>query len=122
MQGKKFTLGQRIPAIVLGCLCALAFVCDTRASTPVVGTITPRGIQRGVETDLIISGARLEDAKELMIYTPGVTVTGLEIKSPSQVLAHVRVDKDARIGEYHARMRSETGISDLRTFYVTPFP
>lgn len=114
--------GQRFTAILFGCLCVLTFVCDTRASTPGLTSIVPRGIQRGTETDLSIRGARLEDAKELMIYTPGVTVTSWTIKSASEVVAHVSVDKDARIGEYHARIRSETGISDLRTFYVTPFP
>ena len=57
-----------------------------------------------------------------MVYTPGVTVTSFEVKGGSQILAHVKVAKDAHVGEYCARIRSETGISELRTFYVGPFP
>jgi hypothetical protein len=109
------------PTALAACL-SLLLSCAAYASSPTLGQIMPRGVQRGTEADLVIPGAHLDDAKELFIYSPGVTVTSLEAKSPTELHAHVSVAKDARIGEYQIRVRTETGVSDLRTFYVGPFP
>lgn len=126
---QKDTGGPPVPRVIrrslLGCLCVLALislVSNARASTPLIRSIVPRGIQHGTEADLEINGEHLDDSKELMIYDPGVTITAYEVKGPTRVVAHIRVDADARIGEYRVRARSETGISELRTFYVTPYP
>ena len=82
----------------------------------------PRGAQRGTELDLIFDGQRLADAAGNPLLRPGITVTKLEATNPTQVKAHVQIATDAAIGEHQLRVRTATGISELRTFYVGPFP
>jgi hypothetical protein len=92
------------------------------AASPVLQFTIPRAAQRGTEADLIVQGARLSDAKELLFYCRGVTVTSLTPVDAQHVKVHVQVAKDAKIGQYPIRVRTASGISELRTFYVTPYP
>ena len=84
--------------------------------------MTPRGAQRGTEADLVFHGNRLADAKDILFYQPGITLTKIESASPNEVKVHVQIATDARIGEYPLRLRTATGLSELRTFFVTPLP
>ena len=62
-------LRRYLPAALL-----LTVVCQwLDAASPTIGTIQPRGFQRGTEATLILGGARLADAKELLFYAPGFT-------------------------------------------------
>jgi hypothetical protein len=93
-----------------------------RASAPTVGGILPRGVQRGTDAVLFFNGARLSDAKEVLFYYPGVTVTKLEVVNDTQVKATVKVAPDCRLGEHAVRLRCASGISELRTYYVGALP
>ena len=42
--------------------------------------------------------------------------------SPTEVKAHLKIAADAKLGEHAMRLRTASGISDLRNFYVGPFP
>jgi len=103
-------------------LLLLAFAASGLASSPDLRVILPRGVQRGAETDVVFHGARLGDASEILFYTPGIAVEKLDARNASELHARVRVDKDAHIGEYCCRVRTQTGISEMRTLYVGPFP
>ena len=92
------------------------------AASPVLQFTLPRAAQRGSEADLIVQGARISDAKELLFYCPGVTVTSLTPVDAQHVKVHVHVAKDAKVGQYPIRIRTASGISELHTFYVTPYP
>jgi hypothetical protein len=108
--------------IVLGALAMMAFGGVALAATPVLSVITPRGVQLGTEGDVVIHGQRLADIKEIVFYRPGITVTKFEVTNPQTVKAHVQVAKDAPIGEYPCRIRTATGLSEVRTFHVTAYP
>ena len=96
-----------IPPHLRVALASVALVCafaiSARAATPQLSSILPRGVQRGTEADIDLQGDRMTDAKEVLIYSPGITVTQLETKDGKTLHAHIRVDKDARLGEYRAR-------------------
>ena len=94
----------------------------SRGASPSLGGISPRGAQRGTEVDLILSGDRLSDAQEVLLYQPGLTVTRFEIVNTNQLKAKIKIAPDARLGEYSVRVRTLTGISDLRTLYVGALP
>lgn len=98
-------------------LCAGAF-----GASPELQVVMPRGAQRGTEADLIFQGTRLADARDVLLYFPGITVTKVEPADAQHVKVHVRIDKDARVGIYPLRLRTATGLSELRTFCVTPYP
>jgi hypothetical protein len=46
-----------------------------QAASPTLSNILPRGVQRGAETVVTMSGARLDDAEEIFFYRPGVQAT-----------------------------------------------
>jgi hypothetical protein len=104
--------------LVLGLLSQPA----ARAASPALGAVRPFGVQRGTEAALVLSGARLSDAKEVLFYDPGITVTKLEVVNDGQVKTVVKVAPDCRLGEHALRVRAASGISELRTFYVGALP
>src|SRR5579864_9163023 len=106
------------------CISAFVLACSgiAVAASPELSVVTPRGAQRGTEADLVFNGNRLADAKEILFYQSGISVTKLESPDPQHVKVHVQIAKDAAIGEYPLRVRTATGLSELRTFDVTPFP
>jgi hypothetical protein len=108
--------------ILLGALCLVMFASVAPAATPVLTVITPRGVQVGTEGDVVIQGQRLADIKEILFYRPGITVTKFDVTNPQVVKAHLQVAKDAPIGEYPCRIRTATGLSEIRTFHVTAYP
>jgi hypothetical protein len=107
---------------VFSCCVALAVILPARASSPTVGGILPRGVQRGTETAVLFNGARLTDAKEVLFYYPGMSVTKLEVVNDNQVKATLKVAPDCRLGEHVMRLRCGSGISELRTLYVGALP
>src|SRR5437870_324146 len=108
--------------ILFGVLAVAVVALPARASSPALGTILPRGVQRGTEATLFFNGARLGDAKEVMLYYPGITVTKLEVVNDSQVKATLKVAPDCRLGEHTARLRTASGISEMLTFYIGALP
>jgi len=63
-------------------------------------------------------GQRLDDTRQIIVYTEGIEVASLgEVKSDS-VKATLRIAPDCRLGEHQLRLRTATGISELRTFWV----
>jgi hypothetical protein len=104
-------------------LCAL-FLCGeiSRAASPALGAIQPRGAQRGTEAVVTFQGGRLADAQEILVYYPGITVKKLEVVNDAAVKATFAIAPDCRLGEHAFRVRTASGISDLRTFWIGALP
>lgn len=100
----------------------LALASSLKAASPNLGGIAPRGWQRGTEVELTFTGARLTDAKELLFYRNGIETTKMTVVSDTQLKAMVKISPEAGLGEYGIRVRTATGISELRTFYVGALP
>lgn len=82
-------------------LTAVLVVCHaatTIASDPTLTVITPRGIQRGAEHVLTFSGARLQDAEEILFYEPGIEVVKIE---PDEKNANIVRATVKEIGRAH---------------------
>jgi hypothetical protein len=107
----------------LAALVALAVATGTAcAAPPTIGSVAPGVGQRGTEFRLTLSGARLADPRELMIYAPGVVCSKLEAKGDNQVTATLKAAPDCRLGQYPFRLRTPRGASEVRVFLITPFP
>lgn len=102
-------------------LWGLAVAGSALAVDPQLGAITPPGLQRGTETEVVLAGARLADVKEILFYTPGVSVKSLEAADAS-VKAKLAVAPDCRLGIHAIRLRAASGVSNLRTFTVGNLP
>ena len=92
------------------------------ASSPSLGNIMPRGVQRAHDAVLVFQGARLSDAKEVLFYSPGFTVKELKVLKDDAVQVTVQVAADCRLGEHAVRLRTGSGITELRTFWVGALP
>ncbi len=61
---------------------------------------------------------RLGDAKEIFYYQPGVTTVALSRVDDNNVKAKLKIAPDAPLGLHDLRVRTASGISELRTFSV----
>ena len=105
--------------------CSVALILGAslaHAASPLLGNVTPNGAQRGTEEVVLFGGARMADAQELLIYYPGIAVKKLEIVSDAQVKVTLTIAAECRLGEHLFRIRTATGISEARTFWVGALP
>ena len=106
----------------LALLSTLVLTGSALAASPVLSNVIPRGGQRGTDVEVLFNGQRLDDAQQLMIYEPGIEVTEFAVVNDKQVKAKLKIAADCVLGTKHIRVRSATGISDLRTFRVGALP
>jgi hypothetical protein len=106
----------------LSLLLTLLVPAITWAASPTLGVITPRGGQRGTEVEFMFHGARLKDAQEILCYTPGFTVGKIEIVNDNVIKTKIKIAADARLGQHCFRVRTASGISDLKTLFVGAMP
>jgi hypothetical protein len=107
---------------LLALLCIVAVTSYGHAASPTLGVITPRGGQRGTEVEFTFNGARLKDAQEILCYSPGFTVGKIEVVNDNVVKAKIKIAPDARLGQHSVRVRTASGISDLKTIFVGALP
>lgn len=93
-------------------------VTQGRAASPSLTGVRPIGGQRGTEIEVNLTGARLADAKEVMFYEPGVTMTKIQTVNDGHVKATFKIAPDARLGLRDLRLRTATGFSEMRSFSV----
>jgi len=66
------------------------------------------------------TGQRLDDTKEIIFYTPGISMLAMEAAT-NRVKATLKLAADCRLGEHQMRLRTATGVSEVRTFWVGAF-
>jgi hypothetical protein len=92
------------------------------AASPQLSYILPPGVQRGHEHVLTFTGARLNDVEEVFLYHAGTTVKKIEPVDAENVKVTVEVAPDCRLGEHLVQLRTKSGISDYRSFFVGALP
>src|SRR4051812_38248329 len=107
--------------ILLLALAASLVAPSAFAAAPVLSAVYPRGGQRGTEMVVRFGGTRLGDAKEIMCYSPGFQVLKLDVKD-DLVLATIKIAADCKLGEHAFRVRTASGVSDLKNFWVGALP
>ncbi len=109
---------RRILASLLIVICATSAF----AASPRLSIINPRGVQRGTEAVLTFSGSQLGDGEQILFYSPGLEIVKVETIDVNNCKATVKIAPDCRLGEHVAQVRTKTGISDYRTFYIGALP
>ena len=99
-----------------------ALAVSAQAASPTLSHIVPGGGQRGTEVEVICEGGRLDDAKGLLFYDRGLEVTSVTEAAGGKFKAKIKIAPDAALGEHSVRVWTATGVGDLRTFYVSPYP
>ena len=112
------------PLLIACCAIALAthFSSETIAASPQLSYVLPPGVQRGHEHVLTLTGARLADVEEALLYQTGVTVKKVEPVDAANVKITVDVAPDCRLGEQLIQLRTRSGVSDYRSFFVGALP
>lgn len=92
------------------------------AAAPSLTAITPAGAQRGHDHEITFRGARLGDAAEVMFYEPGISASDIKTVNEKSFTAKVKIEPDCRVGVVHLRVRTRSGVSELRQFFVGDLP
>jgi hypothetical protein len=100
------------------CVASSLLASTACAATPSLSAIRPTGGQRGTEIEITLSGARLGDAQEIVYYQPGITTLSLTKINDNSVKAKIKIAADCALGLHDLRLRTATGLSELRTFSV----
>jgi hypothetical protein len=103
---------------LFGTALTLLLLATAHAASPSLTAIRPVGGQRGTELDVTFSGARLGDAVEILYYRPGITTLSIKKVNNDAVTARLKLAPDCTLGLHDLRVRTATGISELRTFSV----
>jgi hypothetical protein len=93
----------------------------SRAANPIIETVVPSVGPRGGEFTVVLSGGRLQGAKELLIYRPGLSCRKLEVVSENEVHATLAFEPNCSIGAFPFRLRTAGGLSELKVVHATPF-
>ena len=109
-------------AITLSVAVSLLTPHDLSAADPALSIIVPRGVQRGTEQVIRFAGARLDDAQEIFFYEPGFEVLEIKPADANNIDVKIRIAADCALGEHTAQVRTKTGISEYRTFFVGALP
>jgi hypothetical protein len=118
----RFPMSRYRSFTILSSIAMLSLATQARAVAPSLSAVTPYGFQRGTEADVSFAGARLGDTQELMFYSPGIKVAELKTEKDNLVKAKLAIAPDCRIGIHAVRLRTATGVSNLRTFTIGPLP
>jgi hypothetical protein len=94
----------------------------TFAVQPQLSTIDPPGVQRGIETEVVFRGARLEDARQLLLYEPGIEVLSVTPVDGGATKVMLKPAADCRLGFHACRMITETGASDIKMLAIGALP
>ncbi|MEY4798249.1 MAG: hypothetical protein RI978_550, partial [Verrucomicrobiota bacterium] len=108
-----------LPRLFTVLLCLAA---GLRAAYPEFSACKPNGGQRGSEFKLTVTGTRLEDFETLLFYDPGFTVKSVDAVAAGKVDLTIAVAADATLGSHLVRVRTRTGLSHPRQFFVSPYP
>jgi len=102
--------------------CLLQFATLAWGASPSLGGLSPRGGQRGTEVEVTLSGGQLQDAQEVLFYEAGIEVTKFEVVNAGAVKAMFKILPEAELGSHRLRLRTATGITELRPFFVGALP
>lgn len=93
-----------------------------RAAYPDFTSTKPNGVQRGTEEKVVLTGARLADFEDLMFFSPGFKVKSVESRAANKVELTLAVDASVPPGNHLVRVRTKSGVSHARQFFVSPYP
>ena len=100
----------------------VALTAPAWAAYPTFTTTKPNGAQRGTEVELTVTGSQLADFEGFIFMSPGFTLKKVDKVTPSAVTTTIAIDKDVPLGNHLLRIRTKTGVSHARQFFVGQYP
>ncbi len=112
----------RLAIAAIAALVAIVAADPLSAASPQFNRIVPTGGQRGTEVEVQLIGARLGDAPQLLFYEPGLSVTSVQTVDANNAKAKIAIAPDSRLGLHGMRIRTASGLSNLRLLSVGTLP
>ena len=112
----------RIHRSCLALLGAAALATMAQAAYPTFSTTQPNGGQRGKELELVVTGTQLQDFEGFIFMSPGFTLKHVDKVTPNAVTTTIAIAPDVPLGNHMLRIRTKTGISHARQFFVGQYP
>ena len=109
-------------AVALQCALQSALPGGLQAASPRLDQVVPRGGQRGTSLTLTLRGERLHDAEGLLFHGPGLAARDLKVENARTVTVTLEIAPDCPLGEHALRLRTRSGLSELRTVWVGTAP
>ena len=106
----------------LGASVFLLLALLTEAATPKITNVLPRGGQRGSSVEVTITGSYLRDAEEIFFHSVGIKAEKITPVKDTQFKAILAISPEAKLGQHEMRVRTASGLSTMKTFWVGPFP
>jgi hypothetical protein len=94
----------------------------TYASGPSLKSLTPPIGNRGGKFVVKATGANLDKVKEVVSYRADLICETIEVESEESLKLHFVANDRCQLGSYPIRLRSPSGLSELRMVTITPFP
>jgi len=116
--------GRPLARVVVVLAGMMLTACPVMAASPTLSLILPRGVQRGGDRELEFRGERLADAQEILFHgDDGLVVKSLASGSDgSSFKAVIHVPEACPAGEQLVQVRTASGISEFRSFWVGLLP
>ncbi|OYW75118.1 MAG: hypothetical protein B7Z37_14980 [Verrucomicrobia bacterium 12-59-8] len=92
------------------------------AAYPTFTTTVPNGGQRGTEVKLTVTGTQLADFESMIFFSPGFTQKSVDKVEPNKVQLTIGIAPDVPPGNHLMRIRTKSGMSHARQFFVGIFP
>ncbi len=112
----------RATALLLAVAVCLVAGSLAHAASPNIGNILPRGGQRGTDIELRFVGGNLADAIDLVFHEPGITFKQVVSAADGEFKCIVTIAPDCAMGRHAIRVRTKSGLSNLRIFSVGALP
>ena len=112
----------RLSTLAVSAASLIALAGSAMAAYPGFSTMKPNGTQRGTEAKVTITGERLDDFEGMIFMSPGFTMKSVDKVEKNKVDLTLAVGADVAPGYYMMRVRTKTGVSHMRPFFVGQFP
>jgi len=110
----------RSPLLTLAAV--VAFGSSLFAAYPTFTSTKPNGGQRGTDVKLTVTGTQLDDFESLIFFSPGFTQKSVDKVEKNKVELTIGIAPNVPPGNHLMRIRTKTGISHPRQFFVGIFP
>ncbi|MFZ4768023.1 MAG: PPC domain-containing protein, partial [Roseimicrobium sp.] len=112
----------RLHRFVLRAACVAGFAGMAHGAYPEFTTTKPNGGQRGADVKVTLSGNRLADFDGIVFMSPGFTLKSTDKVENNKVDVTLSIAPEVPPGLHMFRIRTKSGISHFRPFYVGQFP
>ncbi|TWT78514.1 putative subtilase-type serine protease precursor [Posidoniimonas polymericola] len=104
-------------------LLSLGVALRATAYEPRLSRLEPAGGRQGTTVSVDFVGGRIGiDPAEVVFYEPGLKTVALERVDDNRTRVQLEIEPDCPLGRHELRLRTNSGLSEIRTFHIGVLP